>query len=97
MPVSRRAYVVAKFVGAAPAIAVGAVIPARAHRLPGPGFDGLDQDRHRVGAAAVLDALSRDPTSYAGMPSVGEYLVMLSMVALLAVFLLAVSWCGEAV
>lgn len=88
MPVTRRAYVIAKFIGAAPAVAVGAVI------LPGllayPMLASTAAAKEDFGAAAVLDALSRDPLSYAGLPSVGDYAVMVSMIALLAVFLLAV-------
>jgi hypothetical protein len=46
--------------------------------------------KDEISAAAVLDALQRDPSAYAGMPSVGEHLLVLTFIALLAVFLLAV-------
>lgn len=87
MPVTRRAYVVGKFLGAAPTMAVAAVV------VPGllayPVLASAASAKSEFGAANVLDALNRDPGSYAGMPSLGEYLVMLSMIALLVVFLLA--------
>lgn len=88
MPVTRKAYVVAKFVGAAPAIALGVVY------LPGllayPVLASTASAKRDFSAAMVLDAIDRGPSSYAGLPPLGEYLVMLSLIALLAVFLLAV-------
>ena len=87
MPVTRKAYVLAKFVGAAPAIALGAVI------VPGliayPFLAAVADDKSDFGAGAVIEALRRDTSSYATLPSLGEYAIMLSLIALLAVYLLA--------
>ena len=87
MPVTRKAYVLAKFVGAAPAIALGAVIVPGLVAYP---FLAASADATSdFGAGAVIDALRRDTSSYASLPSLGEYAIMLSLIALLAVYLLA--------
>lgn len=87
MPVTRKAYVLAKFVGAAPAIALGAVIVPGLVAYP---FMAASADaKSDFGAGAVIEALRRDSSSYASLPSFGEYAIMLSLIALLAVYLLA--------
>ena len=87
MPVTRKAYVLAKFVGAAPAIALGAVIVPGLIAYP---FLAASADAtSEFGAGAVVDALRRDTSAYASLPSLGEYAIMLLLIALLAVYLLA--------
>ena len=87
MPVTRRAYVVAKFVGAAPAIALGAVIVPGLVAYP---FLAASADaKSDFNAGEVINALGRDSSSYATLPSLGEYAIMLALIALLAVYLLA--------
>ncbi|MFK8022655.1 MAG: hypothetical protein AB8G26_01720 [Ilumatobacter sp.] len=87
MPVTRKAYVLAKFVGAAPAIALGAVIVPGLVAYP---FLAASADaKSDFNAGEVINALGRDSSSYATLPSLGEYAIMLALIALLAVYLLA--------
>ena len=87
MPVTRSAYVVGKFLGAAPAVAVAAVF------LPGmaayPLFASTASVRQEISATSIAEALAKEPESYAGMPTLARYVGMLSLFALFTVFLVA--------